>query len=263
MGSEKNENRRMVPLIRFKGFTDAWEQRKLGELVSRVKSYPLSRDVETNKNTGYRYIHYGDIHTRVANLVTDTQQVPNIKPGHYDLLEKGDVILADASEDYEDIAAPAVLLTTNADHVVSGLHTIALRPNDEMISLYLYFLIKSPNFREYGRKQGQGLKVFGISTSKVLSYKFPLPATEEQTLISNTLFRLTEAIALHQRKLDLLQKMKKGYLQKLFPKNGEKRPEMRFAGFTDAWEQRKLGTILSERCRHALYTNPISSKSGK
>ena len=92
------------PELRFNGFTDDWEQVKLSELVTKEKSYSLSRDVETEKETETRYIHYGDIHTGIADKITNKNQLPFIKEDSYEPLLKGDLILADASEDYQGIA---------------------------------------------------------------------------------------------------------------------------------------------------------------
>src|SRR5699024_12776940 len=98
-----------MPRLRFANFNKEWEKRNLDSMVERVKSYPLSRNVETNEYTGYKYIHYGDIHTKVADKINKTSNLPNIMPGRYVTLKKGDLILADASEDYQGIAVPAVV----------------------------------------------------------------------------------------------------------------------------------------------------------
>jgi type I restriction enzyme S subunit len=191
----------LVPryLIGWK-IADAWEKRKLGEVVSRIKSYPLSRDVERNSPTGFRYVHYGDIHTRKVDLITSEEALPCIKPGNYEHLQEGDIVFADASEDYEDIAAPAVLLTESHEVIVSGLHTIAIRPDDKLRSIFLYYMTKAPSFRKYVRKEGQGLKVFGISASKILRYKAALPQVSEQFQVSSLLRQLDQTIALHHQR---------------------------------------------------------------
>jgi type I restriction enzyme S subunit len=200
----KNENERNVPELRFRGFTDAWEKRKLSNLSSRVKSYPLSRDVEQGDQTGFRYVHYGDIHTRRADVITNIETLPSIRPGDYEQLHKGDITFADASEDYEDIAAPAVLLTDTNETVVAGLHTSAIRPSDGLNPLFLYYMSKAPAFRKYVRKEGQGLKVFGISSSKILKYDASIPTIQEQRQISRFLHRVDQTIALHhQRYFDM------------------------------------------------------------
>ncbi|PLS09834.1 restriction endonuclease subunit S [Bacillus halotolerans] len=204
-----------VPEVRFPEFTGDWEQHKLDSIVDRVKSYSLSRDVETTEYTGYKYIHYGDIHTKVADIIDEFSDLPNIKAGNYELLKKGDLVLADASEDYKGIAAPAVITIDVPYKLVSGLHTIALRPK-QIDSLFLYYLINSQTFRKYGYKAGTGMKVFGISATNLLRFESLFPIFEEQTKIGNFFKQLDDTIALHQRELDALKETKKAFLQKMF-----------------------------------------------
>lgn len=204
-----------VPEVRFPEFTGDWKQRRLDSMVDRLKSYPLSRDVETSDYTGYKYIHYGDIHTKVADKIDKSSNLPNIKAGNYELLEKGDLVLADASEDYKGIATPAVITIDTPYKLVSGLHTIALRPK-QVDSLFLYYLIKSPIFRKYGYRMGTGMKVFGISVTNLMKFESIFPSLEEQTKIGNFFEQLDNTIALHQRELDTLKETKKAFLQKMF-----------------------------------------------
>lgn len=233
---------RYTPEIRFVGFTKEWKERSLDSIVDRVKSYSLSRDVETSEYTGYKYIHYGDIHTKVADVINESSNLPNIKPGNYELLEKGDLVLADASEDYQGIATPAVITIDVPYKLVSGLHTIALRPK-QVDSLFLYYLINSPTFKKYGYKTGTGMKVFGISVTNLMKFEGMFPLLEEQTVIGNFFKKIDDTIALHQQELTILKQTKKGFLQKMFPKEGESVPEFRFPGFTGDWEQSKLNEV--------------------
>ncbi|WOD65672.1 restriction endonuclease subunit S (plasmid) [Niallia taxi] len=232
----------LTPEIRFTGFTKDWDQRKLESIVDRVKSFSLSRDVETSEYTGYKYIHYGDIHTKVADLIDESSDLPNIKAGNYELLEKGDIVVADASEDYQGIATPAVITIDIPYKLVSGLHTIALRPK-QVDPLFLYYLINSPNFRKYGYKIGTGMKVFGISVTNLLKFEGMVPLLEEQIKIGIFLKQLDDTIALYQQELIILKQIKQGFMQKMFPKEGESVPEIRFPEFTGDWEQRKLSDI--------------------
>ncbi|UOR14173.1 restriction endonuclease subunit S [Halobacillus amylolyticus] len=204
-----------MPEIRFPGFTGDWEQQKLNSIVDRLKSYSLSRNVETSEYTGYKYVHYGDIHTKVADVIDESSNLPNIKAGNYELLEKGDLVLADASEDYQGIAAPAVITINTPYKLVSGLHTIALRPK-QVDSLFLYYLIHSQTFRKYGYKTGTGMKVFGISVKNVLEFEGVFPLIEEQSKIGNFFKNLDDIIATHQHELDTLKETKKAFLQKIF-----------------------------------------------
>ena len=232
-----------VPKIRFNGYSDAWVQRNLGEVVQKVKSYSLSRDVETEDDTGFEYIHYGDIHTQKADVIDGNTKLPSIVPGDYDLIQEGDVIVADASEDYLGIAEPAVVVNKPTENLVAGLHTIAIRPNG-IHPLFLYYLLHTQLFKHFGYRTGTGLKVFGISYQNLAKFTFAMPTLDEQKAIANTLRDMDNLIAANQRKLDLLKEQKKGYLQKMFPKNGAKVPELRFAGFADDWEERKVKDIF-------------------
>lgn len=235
------DNQAKCPQLRFKGFTDPWEKRTLGQTTTKAKSYSLSRDVERDHETGYRYIHYGDIHTGVADIVTEHTKLPNIEPANYDELRVNDLVVADASEDYQGIAEPAVVVGLPT-HLVAGLHTITLRPSSAS-SLYLYYLLHTDSFKHFGYQMGTGLKVFGISWSNLSKFTFMIPSRPEQEMIVKLIESVDNLIAVNQRKLAKLKELKQGYLQKLFPKNGSKFPQLRFAGFADAWEQRKLGDI--------------------
>lgn len=228
------------PEIRFSGFTEDWEQHKFADLFNRVKSYSLSRDVETKEETGVRYVHYGDIHTKVADKIDNQSKIPNINQGNFETLQQGDLILADASEDYQGIATPAVILESTRFDIVAGLHTIALRPKDAN-PLYLYYLINSEVFRKYGYRVGTGMKVFGISATNVLKFENLFPSYDEQKKIGAFFKQLDDTISLHQQELTVLKEIKQGFLQKMFPKEGRKVPEIRFPRFTDDWEQRNLG----------------------
>ena len=234
------DNQAKYPQLRFKGFTDPWEKRSLDEITTKTKSYSLSRDVERDHETGYRYIHYGDIHTGVADIVTEHTNLPNIEPANYDELRVNDLVVADASEDYQGIAEPAVVVGLPTQHLVAGLHTIALRPSSAS-SLYLYYLLHTESFKHFGYQTGTGLKVFGISWSNLSKFTFMIPSRPEQEKIVKLIESVDNLTSDNQRKLAKLKELKQGYLQKLFPKNGSKFPQLRFTGFADAWEERKLG----------------------
>lgn len=263
-----SQNRRLTmkdkhtkyPQLRFKGFTDPWEKRTLGQTTTKAKSYSLSRDVERDHETGYRYIHYGDIHTGVADIVTEHTKLPNIEPANYDELRVNDLVVADASEDYQGIAEPAVVVGFPT-HLVAGLHTITLRPSSAS-SLYLYYLLHTDSFKHFGYQMGTGLKVFGISWSNLSKFTFMIPSRPEQEMIVKLIESVDNLIAVNQRKLAKLKELKQGYLQKLFPKNGSKFPQLRFAGFADAWEQRKLIDLLNQPITDGPHETPNLVEKG-
>ena len=235
----------------------------MGEVAEKLKSYSLSRDVETIKPTGYRYIHYGDIHKQVADLITSSTKLPYIKYGNYIPLSQGDLVLADASEDYTGIAEPCVIIDESIDKIVAGLHTIALRPRNAA-SLYLYYLLHTDNFKKFGNQMGTGLKVFGITFDNLSLFKTNMPSVPEQTAIGNFFRTLDDAITLHKRKLEGLKELKSAYLQQMFPQAGEDLPRVRFAGFTGDWKKRKLGDIstkISDKNRNNEFHETLTNSA--
>ena len=204
-------NGEKIPKIRFKGFEGEWEEKSLGKLAEQIKSYPLSRNVETLENTGFKYIHYGDIHRGIADIIYSDKVLPNIQAGNFELLKRGDLIIADVSEDYEGVGAACVIDGPLKDKVVSGLHTIAIRPN-QTSPLFLYYLLKTQEFKQYGRLVGTGTKVVGITASKFLSFQTHIPTVLEQTAIGNFFRQLDETIALQTAEVEKLNQLKKGLL---------------------------------------------------
>lgn len=156
--------------------------------------------METDKQTNCRYIHYGDIHTGTARKITNESKLPMIKSGNYIPLQKGDIVFADASEDYKGIAEPSVILENLPYHVVAGLHTIAIRPNN-YDPLFMYYLFTHKNFRKHGYRVGTGMKVFGISENNLLKFNYFYPKYEEQLFIKKLLDSLDNLITLYQRKI--------------------------------------------------------------
>jgi type I restriction enzyme S subunit len=155
------------------------------------------------------YPHFG------KKYVDKSFRLPNIESGNFQLLQTGDIVLADASEDYKEIAEPMLMKNINGRKVVPGLHTIAIRLKYGDPVYYLYFFL-SPSFRHYVYKVGTGLKVFGINYDKVQKYFSIFPDEKEQKYIGQLLFLTDHLIAANQRKLEKLQELKKGYLQKMF-----------------------------------------------
>lgn len=233
-------NKQQEPRLRFKGFVGAWEEKYLGKLAEQVKSYPLSRNVETSEKTGFKYIHYGDIHRGIADIIDSDENLPNIQAGNFELLKSGDLVIADVSEDYDGVGAACVIDGSLKNKVVSGLHTIAIRPN-QTISLFLYYLLKTQAFKQYGRLIGTGTKVVGITASKFLNFQTNIPTLPEQTHLGLFFRRLDSQIAESRAVLEKSRQLKKAMLAKMFPANGEKIPQIRFKGFEGEWECRKLG----------------------
>ena len=241
----------MVPKLRFPGFTDPWEQRMLGDIFINLKNNNLSRTDLTTENVPLKNIHYGDI---LVNYDEVLDAEKNILPGIVDekhgdkyrdsKLKNGDVIFADTAED-ETVGKSLEVTNIGEQIILSGLHTIPLRPKNKFGDGYLGFYLNSESFRDQLYPLMQGIKVTSISKGalKNVDLKFPKDIFEQQR-IGSLFLEINKSITLHQRKLDDLKELKKGLLQKMFPKPGEDVPELRFPEFTDPWEQRKLGRMV-------------------
>ena len=241
------------PELRFKGFTDDWEQRKFEDSFNfPVSTNSLSRAMLNYDRGEVKSVHYGDVLIKYpAILNVKTAQIPFINNGTREnfksnLLKNGDLIFADAAED-ESVGKAVEVNALTDEYLVSGLHTIVARPKGKMAEFFLGYYINSEIYHRQLLRLMQGTKVSAISKKNLLETEVSFPTRiEEQEKIGNFFKQLDDTIALHQRKLDLLKEQKKGFLQKMFPKNGAKVPELRFAGFADDWEERKLGDLLKE-----------------
>ena len=240
--------KKKVPELRFKGFTDDWEERKFDECFNfPVSTNSLSRALLNYDEGDIKSVHYGDIlikYPAILNIKND--KIPYITGGKLEkykssLLENGDLIFADAAED-ETVGKAVEVNGLTEENLVAGLHTIVARPKDKKAEFFLGYYINSNTYHRQLLRLIQGSKVSSISKGNLQKTLVSFPKDfEEQQKIGSFFKQLDDTIALHQRKLDLLKEQKKGYLQKMFPKNGEKVPELRFAGFADDWEERKLG----------------------
>lgn len=235
---------KLVPEVRFKGFTDDWEQHKLGDITIPIKTYPYTRKYETKNITKFKYIHYGDIHTGKAKKINEPSKLPSITKGNYSTLRNGDVVVADASEDYKGIADAAILLSTGAFSIIAGLHTIAFRPNRKLVfPMFIYYNLQTSRFKHYGYHVGTGLKVFGISSNLFFDYSAFHPSLIEQQEISKLIESLENLLSLQQRKLEQLKQLKKAMLQQLFVDKNNKQPNLRFKNFKGNWEQHRLEEV--------------------
>ena len=239
-----------VPKIRFPGFTDAWEQRKFSEVFYSIPNNTLSRsELSTDEGT-VKNIHYGDVlinfdayidvqNAVLPRIVNDAKATKAAKS----TLKDGDVVIADTAED-ETVGKCAEIGNLVNDVVVSGLHTIPSRPKFKFGKGYLGFYMNSSAYHDQLRPLIQGIKVSSISKSALAKTELKYPKNmAEQEKIGSFFLMIDNTITLHQRKLEGMKLLKKSLLQKMFPKSGESVPEVRFPGFTDAWEQRKLGEI--------------------
>ncbi|MCW4368045.1 restriction endonuclease subunit S [Bifidobacterium bifidum] len=238
-----------VPSIRFAGFTDPWEQRKFGDCFEFLKSNTLSRAGLNGENGTARNVHYGDILIKFGDclddersdlpFITDDTVLPKYAGS---ILREGDVIFADTAED-ETAGKCVELRKLPKEPTISGLHTIPARPRFPFGTGYLGHYLNSDAYHRQLLPLMQGIKVISVSKAALQDTQVRFPGLSEQSAIGAALNEIDSLITLHQRKYDKLVIFKKSMLEKMFPKDGESVPEIRFAGFTDPWEQRKLGDV--------------------
>ena len=229
----------LVPQIRFTGFTDPWEQRKLGELCSFSKGCGYSKN--DLRDQGTPIILYGRLYT---NYETQIHSVDTfVKPLENSVYsEGGEVIIPASGETAEDISIASVVEKPGI--ILGGdLNVITSSADIDPVFLALELSYGKPHFDL--AKRAQGKSVVHIHNEDIANVFFGHPNIAEQRRIGAFFDRLDSLITLHQRKYDKLCVLKKSMLDKMFPKGGSLYPEIRFAGFTDPWEQRKLGEVAS------------------
>ena len=234
--------KKKVPELRFKGFTDDWEERKLGEVGNTFTGLSGKTKEDFGHGEG-KFITYMNV---FSNPVADLDGLESVEIDNKQFQVKaGDVLFTTSSETPEEVGMSSMWLG-NADNIYLNSFCFGYRPTIEFDKYYLAFMLRSAPIRKKFQLLAQGISRYNISKNKVMEMSIPVPSIEEQELLGAFFNNLNQTIALHQRKLDLLKEQKKGFLQKMFPKNGAKVPELRFAGFADDWEERKLSSGLRE-----------------
>ena len=229
-----------VPQIRFNGYSDDWEQRKLGEMAKEFKS-GISLKAEYIYKFG-KYPVYG------GNGVRGYTNTYN-HDGDFALIGRQGALSGN--------------MNFSVGKAYFTEHAVAVKANDKNDTKFLFYLMTKLKLGKWVTQSAQP----GLAVGTVVSIKVLVPNKNEQIKIANLFNDIDSTIALHQRKLDLLKEQKKGYLQKMFPKNGAKVPELRFEGFAEDWEERKLRDLLnknSEKNKNLSVINveSVSNKTG-
>ena len=218
-----------------------WEVVKLGEKFDFLKTYSNSR-ADLNNIDEINYIHYGEIHTKHKFYIDFAKfELPKINksklPNEITFVQNGDLVIADASEDYADIGKSAEIknLTSKA---VSGLHTFLLRDkNNNFVDGYKGYLLYNESVATSIKKIATGISVLGISKTNLSNLQIPLPPLKEQEKIAEILTTWDKAITKQTELLEAKELQKKALMQKLLS------GEVRFDGFDDEWEEVRLGEI--------------------
>ncbi|WP_259749959.1 restriction endonuclease subunit S [Lactococcus lactis] len=245
--------KKKVPELRFKGFTDEWEERKLGQYTKLITKGTTPKD-----KTGI-----GDVNFVKVENITNGKIYPinKIKQNEHDnylkrsRLEEKDILFSIAGTLGRTAIVNKSILPANTNQALAIIRGYDFDTN------FLITSLAGNVVKEYIRRNPTVGAQPNLSLEQVGNLLVNTPNAEEQQKIGSFFKQLDDTIALHQRKLDLLKEQKKGYLQKMFPKNGTKVPELRFAGFADDWEERKLSEGTS-KIGDGLHGTPNYSDNG-
>ena len=229
-----------IPAIRFKGFSDTWEQRKFSDLVQieRGGSPRPIDDFITDSPDGLNWVKIGDAPAQ-GNYITKTAE--KIKPEGLSKTREvhpGDLILSNSMS----FGKPYIMGIDGCIH--DGW--LLIRNTYKAFDLtFLCHLLGTPQMIIQYKSLAAGSTVNNLNKELVGNTVVTIPTIKEQRVLGQYLETLDNLITLHQRKYDKLTNVKKSMLEKMFPQNGSNAPEIRFKGFTEAWEQRKLGDMMN------------------
>lgn len=231
-----------------------WEIKRLKTIVTPIKTFSYSRDKLSDNVQTLIYIHYGDIHKsgekysvnlnvdRLPYLMDGILSENQISANDFPKLQSGDILLPDASEDYDGIGHAWELQNVGQQNVIGGLHTIAIRPNPQFVLLgYGSLMFYSWPVSKALKRIAQGTKVYSISFNLIDNIKILLPPLKEQQKIAEVLGTWDKAIEKQTQLIKKLELRKKGLMQQLL--TGKKR----LPGFNGEWRKVKLGKLFIER----------------
>lgn len=228
------------PIIRFKGYQDDWEQRKLSEFVdkavdNRGKTPPLD---DNGIHPLIEVAALGGVHpdySKVEKYLNDDSFENNLRA----YIKEGDILFTTVG------SIGLVSLMDSREEAAIAQNIVAFRAKENFVPEYLYSLFSNEKNQYKAKRIVMGAVQPSIKVSQLVDVEYMLTQNvKEQQKIGEYFANLDTLITLHQRKCDETKKLKKYMLQKMFPQNGEKVPEIRFSGFTDDWEQRKLGDLV-------------------
>ena len=227
------------PSYRFAGYTEAWEQRKLGEVGTTYTGLSGKTKEDFGHGNG-KFVTYMNVFSNAVGVLDMTEAVEIDNSQNKVLF--GDVLFTTSSETPEEVGMSSVWLG-NAENTYLNSFCFGYRPIVEFNPYYLAYMLRSSTMRKKITFLAQGISRYNISKNKMMEIEIPIPSMAEQKRIGEYFRNLDNLITLHQRKLEVLKEQKKTYLKLLFPAKGQTKPALRFAGFEDDWKEVKLGEI--------------------
>ena len=227
-----NKDSKKVPNIRFKGFTDDWEQRKLGDMLeSTYQGINTAGDKVEYSEKGVqvlqsKHITSGEISFKDARLISK-DIYPEYFPKYVPIV--GDILFANIGT-----IGPSTVVTTDKEFLVAW-NILKMTPKDIRSSKFIQLLLQKLNSKHFFDKVTTGNATKFVNKDAMLGVDLTVPSIYEQSKISEVFVHLDYIIALHQRKLDQLRQLKEAFLQQMFPGEGETVPKLRFSGFEGDW----------------------------
>ena len=254
------------PALRFKGFTDPWEQRKLGD-ISEIKTGPFGSTLHADDYVSDGIPIITTEHFKTGSLPIDKCGLPQVSENDFSrlsayILNAGDIVFSRVGS----VDINALITPFQSTWLFSG-RVLRVRPQNKNSPQFLHTLLETEDVKNDIRTRAVGQTMPSINTEILKITPLRLPeSTLEQEQLGKYFRNLDTLITLHQRKYEKLVNIKKSMLDKMFPQNGASVPEIRFKGFTDPWEQRKLGDITVELSEYATQELGLplltSSRSG-
>ena len=242
-----------VPQFRFKDFSDSWVQRNLGDLAEIVRGAsprPIQDPKWFDDSSEIGWLRISDVTEQNGRIHHLDQHISEAGQAKTRVLTEPHLLLSIAAT----VGKPLV------NYVKTGVHDgflIFMNPKFDLEFMFQWL----ESYRDEWSRYGQPGSQVNLNSDLVKNQSISIPSMDEQQKLGEFFTSIDNLIAANQRKLDLLKEQKKGYLQKMFPKNGAKVPELRFAGFADAWEQRKLGEV-AEFSKGNGYTKEDLTENG-
>ena len=234
-----------APAIRFKGFSDAWEQRKLGD-ISEIKTGPFGSTLHADDYVSDGTPIITTEHFKTGALPRGKNGLPQVSDSDYKrltayTLDDGDIVFSRVGS----VDINALITPFQSNWLFSG-RVLRVRPQTDISSKFLHTRLETESIKTDIRTRAVGQTMPSINTEILKITPLVLPSSAaEQEQIGSYFAALDNLITLHQRKFEKLTNVKKSMLEKMFPQNGSSYPEIRFKGFTDPWEQRKLGDMMN------------------
>lgn len=250
-----------TPKVRFKGFTDAWEQRKMSSLCEFEKGRGLSKE-DLDEDGQYPCILYGQLFTDYGMFINNVKSKTNIIEESFKLSESGDILIP-RCDTTPDGLGRASSLSLNAVILGFDINILKIKNKQHLDSKFVSVALNCHRKDLLSKVVGNTVRHLENKEIKDISIEYPQEIDEQQK-IGIFFQQMDNTITLHQRKCDEIKELKKYMLQKMFPQNGKKIPEIRFAGFTNDWEKRRFCDFTfaaSERNKRDLPLEPFAITS--